>query len=370
MTDLVKYIISRWAYSVGKPIMSDAEYTVLDRAMKARYPNNPYCQRSWSSDPCPVAILKEYGYKHLIKAVVLSDKTESIPSLNSLIEVRTMYETLHTPHTISFKHDGWNIQASYYNGDLVNLQTRGRSADAVDAGGLAPLLPKQIPEMGRVLVVMECVVPDADFGWFKETFGVTSQRGAVSTALANPERCLGHVAIHAHGVRCSTVVTDKFALLKSWGFDVPMYAWVSNYGELLEQVKAFSNYKEGYGYPTDGLVVEGDFTRALRIEAWEEPIYKSYVTGYAETYGPHSIAIQCTIYPIKLPNSVQRQLPATNLSRIIGLNLRPGYPVAFRIASSAIADIDENSTRLLQKEWEKREDTYRYMVQMNEALKD
>lgn len=369
MTDIVKYIIARWAYSVGQPIMSDAEYTVLDRAMKAKYPKNPYCLRSWSSDPCPVAMLREYGYPQLIRAVVLSDKTESIPSLNSLIEVRTMYESMHTPHSVSFKIDGWNIQASYYNGELVNVQTRGRSSDAMDAESIAPRLPKHIPEMGRVLVVMECSVPDSEFMWFKETFGITSQRGAVSTALANPEKCLNHIAIHAHGVRCSTVVADKFELLKSWGFEVPMYAWVSNYQELMNQVKAFSLYKEQYGIPTDGLVVEGDATYALRIEAWEEPIYRSFVTGYDETYGPHAIAVQCKIYPIKLPNSVQRQLPATNLSRIINLNLRPGYPVAFRIASSSIADIDEESTRLVQKEYAGREDVYRHMVQMNEAMK-
>ena len=243
MTDIVKYIIARWAYSVGQPIMTDAEYTVLDRAMKAKYPQNPYCKRSWSSDPCPVALLKEFGYPSLIKAVVLSDKTESIPSLNSLIEVRTAYEAMHAKHSVSYKIDGWNIQASYYNGELINIQTRGRASDAMDASVVAPLLPKQIPEMGRVLVVMECSVPDAEFAWFKETFGVTSQRGAVSTALANPEKCLSHIAIHAHGVRCSNRVSDKFDLLKSWGFQVPMYAWVQNYQELMDQVKAFSDYK-------------------------------------------------------------------------------------------------------------------------------
>lgn len=106
MTDIVKYIIARWAYSVGQPIMSDAEYTVLDRAMKAKYPKNPYCLRSWSSDPCPVAMLREYGYPQLIRAVVLSDKTESIPSLNSLIEVRTMYESMHAPHSVSLRSMG------------------------------------------------------------------------------------------------------------------------------------------------------------------------------------------------------------------------------------------------------------------------
>lgn len=370
MSDLEKYIIARWAYSVGQPIMSDAEYTVLDRAMKAQVPDNPYCTRSWSSDPCPVDLLRKYGYTDLIKAVVLSDKTESIPSLNTLVEVRTTYSGMSEPHSVSYKIDGWNIQASYYNGDLVNIQTRGRSTDAVDAKALAPLFPSSIPEQGKVLVVTECCVPDSEFSWFKSTFGVTSQRGAVSTALANPSLCLTHVKLLAHGVRCSSVVGDKFELLRSWGFEVPMYAWVSSYEELMSQVEAFSTYKEGYGIPTDGLVVEGTSTYALRIKAWEEPIYKSYVTGYKETYGPHSIAIQCTIYPIQLANSVQRQLPATNVSRIVNLNLRPGLPIAFRLASSAIADIDEESTRLLQQEWAGREDTYRRFVQLNEAMKN
>lgn len=349
--------------------MEDAQYTILDCAMRAQFPNSPYCNRSWSSDPCPVALLREYGYQELIKAVVLSDKTESIPSLNSMIEIRSMYELMRSPHTVSYKLDGWNIQASYYEGDLVHVQTRGRASDAIDANRLRSKLPKTIPEKGRVLVTMECTVPDAEFNWFKENFGITSQRGAVSTALANAERCLDHVAIHAHGVRCGSAVADKFSLLKSWGFEVPMYAQVSTYSELMEQVKAFSDYKEDYGLPTDGLVVEGSSTYALRVGAWEEPIYRSFVTGYTETYGPHSIAIQCTIYPIQLKNSVQRQLPATNLSRIILLGLRLGAPVAFRIASSAIADIDESSTALLQKEWKDREDLFQYMVKANEAMK-
>ena len=89
-----------------------------------------------------------------------------------------------------------------------------------------------------------------------------------------------------------------------------------------------------------------------------------------ETYGPHSIAIQATIYPIQLRNSVQQQIPVTNISRVISLNLRPGFPIAFRIASSAIAVVDEESTRLLQKEWEGREDKYRDYIKFNEAYKE
>lgn len=369
MTDFTKYIIARWAYSIGQPIMDDATYNILDKAMRVQFPDNPYCNRSWSSDPCPTELLKQNGYGEMIKAVVLSDKTESIPSLNSDFDIRMEYERMHTTHSVSYKEDGWNVQASYYNNELVTVQTRGRSCDALDASCLSELIPKRIPESGKVLVTMECTIPDSEFKLFMQRYGVTSQRGAVSTALANPHWSLPHICVHAHGVRMHKAVEDKFELLKSWGFQVPMYAWVSTYSELMGQLVAFSNYKDQYGIPTDGVVVEGNHTRALRVKAWEEPVYRSYIQRYEESYGPHSISIQCLIHPIKLPNSVQSRLPATNLRRIVDLNLRPGAPIAFRIASSAIADIDEVATQLLHKEWEGKWEEYQYRIRMNEALK-
>lgn len=372
MTDIEKYILARWAYSVGEPIMDDANYNILHNSIKARMPNYPYVNRSWSSDPCPIGILRKYRYDHLIKAVVLSDKTESIPSLNSLIEVQAKYSYIRVPHVLSFKLDGWNIQASYFNGLLVHVQTRGRSTDAMDANKLTELLPKSIPMMGKVLITMELVVPNEDFEWFKKNCGAVSQRGACSTALAKGDEALKHVKLLAHGVRGSEAIpnTELFNTLEKWGFSTPTHCIINSYDELMQQIDAFTALKDSYPYPTDGLVCTGaDNVRAIRIKGWEEPIYRSYITGYEENYGPHSISIQCKIYPIRLSNSTQRVLPATNISRIMSMNLFPGNPVAFRIASSAIADIDVEATQALQKEWEGRAAEYKFMVEANESLK-
>ena len=372
MTDLDKYILARWAYSVGEPIMDDPSYNVLHASIKRRMPRLPYVNRSWSSDPCPYGILTKYHYEHLIKPVILSDKTESIPSLNSNVEVQAQYFYMHNPHMLSFKLDGWNIQASYYNGGLIHIQTRGRSTDAMDANVLRPLLPKQISIQGKCLITMELVVPDADFPWFKERYQVTSQRGACSTALARGGEALEHVALIAHGIRCNESIpnTELFNKLEELGFKVPTHCIVNKYDELMEQIDRFTDNKTEYGYPTDGLVCSGhDRVRAIRIKGWEEPIYKSYVLGYEEHYGPHAISIQLQIFPIRLSNSVQRQLPATNISRIMSLGLSPGSPVAFRSVSAAIADIDEDATAAVQKEWEGRYPEYRFMVETNESLK-
>lgn len=369
MSDLDKYIIARWAYSIGDPIMSDAEYTVLHNAMLSKYPQDPYCNRSWSSDPCPVELLRKYGYFEMIKAVVLSDKTESIPSLNSVYEVSDVYRYMHTTHSLSYKLDGWNIQASYYNGDLINVQSRGRYTDAIEANALSAKVPGKIDMGGKVLVTTECTIPDSELPWFVEHYGNKSQRGAVSTAIANPNSCLDKVAVHAHGIRCSDKIEDKFATLRDLGFQVPEHTYVSDYTSLMQAVKAYSDRKDSYGYPTDGVVVAGHMTKAIRIYGWEEPIYKSFITGYSQSYGPHSIAIKCEIYPIRMRNSTQNIIPVTNLSRIIKNNLRIGYPIAFKIISSAIADLDEEATRLLQKEWDGREATYQYMIKENEFMK-
>lgn len=372
MSEIEKYIIARWAYSVGEPIMSDANYNILHSSLKRRFPKHPYVNRSWSSDPCPIALLRKYHYDHLIKAVVLSDKTESIPSLNSLVEVQANYSYMNKKHVVSFKLDGWNIQASYYNGGLVNIQTRGRSTDAMDASVLMDLVPTSIPIMGKVLVTMELVVPNIDFQWFKDKYSATSQRGSCSTALAKGGEALKHIKLLAHGIRAPQAIphTELFPTLEKWGFTVPTYCIVNTYEELMQQVDAFTEYKKDYSYPTDGLVCAGpDKVRAIRIKGWEEPIFRSYITGYEEHYGPHAISIQCQIFPIRMVNSTQMVLPATNIARIITLQLRPGNPVAFRIASSAIADIDEEATIALQKEWENRLPEYRFMIETNESLK-
>lgn len=372
MTDIEKYIIARWAYSVGQPIMSDPEYNMLHRMMQVKYPTNPYSQRSWSSDPCPAAYLRKYGYSHLIKAVILSDKTESIQSLNTLVDVRSEYAAMNTPHVVSFKLDGWNVQASYYNGELVHVQTRGRSTDAMDANVIAPMLPRTIPVAGKALVTLELLVPNADFQYFKQNHNATSQRGAVSTALAKGGEALKHIKALAHGIRCSMEIpyAQKLYKLQEWGFEVPNYTTVSNFEGLNNAIDNMGKVDVNYAYPTDGLVIEGpDKVRAIRIGRWEEPIYRSYIVGYEESYGPHSIAIQMNIFPIKLKNSTQRNIPATNIARIMRYGLLPGAPVAFRVASSAIADFDEDATMILQKEWEGRWPEYHLAVEVNERLK-
>ena len=369
MSELEKFILSRWAYSVGQPFISDAEYNMLLSYMKEKYPDNEYVNRSWSSDPCPRELLIKYNMEHLIHSVMLTDRTESIESLNTWTEVEREFLSLNEEATISYKLDGWNIQFSYYNGHLVSVHSRGRSSDYVDYSNLKFNVPKEIPIKGKVTVVTEAVVSNAAFEFCKEEFGNVSQRGAVSTLLARPEYT-ALIEIIATNLICDEEVDHIFFKLRSMGFKVPEFYNITNYEELLEHLKLLSDREPEYYVITDGVVVKSKHkTRAIRLLAWEQPVYQSYVKGYREEFGDYRISVQCDIFPIKLQNSTQRKVPLTNLKRIVDMNLQIGSPIAFKFVSGAIADVDEDMTRLLHKQWEGRWEDYQMKIKQEEEIK-
>ena len=372
MTDLEKYIIARWTYSLGTEWITNSEYTILHNMMKEKYPDNEYVNRSWSSDPCPVELLRKYDMKEFIKAVIITDKTESIPSLGSIYEVEELYKDLNEECTGSYKHDGWNIQYSYLDGKCIWAQTRGRASDAKECAALMDLVPATIPLHGKITVVCEGTVTADVFQYLKREFGNKSQRGSVSTLLARPD--LTHLlSVHAFDIKGDSVYKNPFPILEDWGFQTPKWVTFSNYDDLLLELKKASDAKPGYPYPTDGWVVAGTITRAIRVLAWEEPIYKSFIledNPYVEKFGAYRISIGCNIYPVSNGTGTQRVVPVQNIRNIVKNDLRPGYPIAFTMKSHAIADLDEASTALLRKEWDGKLDKYREQIKLIEASRN
>lgn len=363
---LSKFIVVRWAYSVGEMIVSNEEYTQLLNTVTATKPDNEYLTRSWSSDPCPTALLEAIGRQDLIHRVILSDKTESIPSLNTELDVQTTLGDIEGFGTLSMKHDGWNIQANYFRGKRVNISTRGRASDAVDVTKLGSVLPDEIPVNNPVKVVMELTCSKENYGFCRSMFGNVSERSAVSSLLARPEyyHLLSAHAFDIHGIDLNGMC--KFEKLTDWGFETPEYYEVHDYSELITCLSLLSENSKQYPFPTDGAVYDGKLRRAIRLLAWEEPVYRSYVTDYLEQYGPYRISPSVLINPVYRKGYTQRRISMTNWQRIIDYNLQKGAPIAFRIASSATADFDEGITRLLHEQWKGRWEEYKDIVDRNE----
>lgn len=369
LLDRDKFILARWTYSLGEPIYSDAEYTRMLQAMLVSNPDDEYVKRSWSSDPCPVELLKRIGREDLIAQVVLGDRTESIPSLNTAIDVQRKLQFFNGVGTLSMKHDGWHMQANYFNGSLVSVQTRGRYKDAINADVLRNMIPDKIPALGTIRVSMEATVGRTNYLFCASHFQSKSPRSAVSTLLANPEY-IHLLSVHAFDIfgydlkeRC------KFEVLQEWGFPVPKYFKVYNYSDILSCLNELSTFNTSYEYPTDGAVFDGDKRRAIRLLAWEEPIYYSFVTGYLEQYSMYRLNPSVLIYPVMRGGSTQRRVNITNWQRILDKDLCPDSPIAFRIASSSIADYDDEATRLLRIEYKGKWDEYKNKIKTDEEVK-
>lgn len=367
LSELDKFIVARWAYSVGKPLMDDTTYNVLYKSIENMYPDSEYLKHSWSDDTCPTDLLKSINRDDLIQAVILSDRTESIPSLNTDQELQNELQGANVKGTLSMKHDGWNIQANYYNGSLVSVNTRGRSSDFVDVTPLAARLPTSLPYKDKCKVIMELTISKNNFRTCAQLFGNVSPRSAVSTVLARPEY-YHLLSMHAFDIHGINLTECKFKILTKLGFDIPAYVEVVTFGDILQGMRELSAMEPSYESPTDGMVYDGVKRRAIRLLAWEEPVYTSFVTGYIEQFGPNRISPSLEIYPVLRKGSTQKQINITNWQRIMDFNLQPGAPVAFRIAASATADFDEELTRLKHKEWEGRWKEFQNQVKEREDI--
>lgn len=368
-----KYIVARWLYSIAVDGISDAEYNYLDRYMKSNNLLPEYTNRTWSEDPCPTELLKQYGLEQYAYSVLINDATASIPSITSEIDVYNYYKDRVGIFYVSYKMDGFNIKITYYNGVFAFAQTRGRKSDALPVEGIESQLPKEITLKGQVDIIAEATLSDVDFKKLKALYpekDLQSQRSAVRTALAT-----GHVELvtfTAYDILGDLPMASIVNYLMQWGFNTPNFIVANNYSEIIDAIRKLDTERETFGQPTDGTVVrtnEGRELRAVRIYSWQESVYKSFITGYEEGFGTQDISFKAKIYPIKLKNSTQSVITLTNLGRAVENNLIIGAPIAFTLTSEAVGVVDLETTKLLHKQYGIANKSYKISIVAEEKFK-
>lgn len=351
------YTIARWAYSIGQPIISDAEYDVLQRVM---YGNTvAETEATWSMEGCPTDLLREYGLDHLVREVVLSgEKSESIVSINSESEARAYYaEREGRLYHVSLKMDGWNMQPWYKNGTYVKTESRGRLRDALDASALSAVLPASIDCEGVQRIYGEAALTAEALRELQRLFPEKNykyRRSAVSGALANAPHLL---TFYAFGFDDDYLdVYEKFEQLKKWGFIVPPHT-MCRAENVVDTVRMLSDERDD-ALSTDGVVVYGTGNglakdvRALRLFSWENNIFVSKIIGYSESVGRHYVGLKLLINPVETPSGVQREIDIDNLDRVCKYNLVPGKYVVFEKVSAAVEKINIPLTLLANEKGE------------------
>lgn len=364
-----RYLVGRWTYLMGEPILSDVEYDATERQFKSEYPDDIHSKQPWSFDECPVEQLGKYGLESLIKNTVMGYRAESISSVNTRDKFKEVFGSLCKKSRLSFKIDGWNTRVSYYDGVMVKVETRGRSGNNLNANGLAPLFPKTIPIKGRVAVTGEMSIPNKAWVSFKLMTGNNDQRASVRTALAQcAVQFLSFLAFDIF-IEDGYEYNDQYELLQSLGFKTPYFKWVYSFEELTKRVDYMSYVVRGYDYLVDGLVLENeDFQLAIRLGAWEEHAMYSYVTGYEEDPGMYGVFYKIKVSPVTVEGKTFPRVSVNNIATIVENNLRIGLPVAFNLRSSANVVLNATETAQLQAKWNGRYEEYKRRIEEGRSV--
>ncbi len=346
-----EFLLARWFYLVGEHRYSDTEYDDLEKRFRQEYPDDPHSRQIWSLDECPVEQLKAIGREDLIINTVMGYMAESIPSINSIVDYEDKFKHLSEKSRVSFKIDGWNTRVSYYNGQLVKVESRGRSGNNIDMSALYSLFPREIKYKGRVAVTGELSIPNDKWPEYKLLTGNVDQRASVRTAIAQKD--IGYLSFLAFNYFSEegSLPTDQYVGLTEMGFFTPFYKWVNTKADLDATLKYMSELSEMYNYLTDGLVIENsEYQLAIRLGAWAEKRMVSKVIGYEQEVGMYSNYLKLKIEPITIEGKTFSRIPITNISNIIELGLYVGEQVAFSQRSSANIVVDNIATRQLHQQ--------------------
>lgn len=347
-----RYIIARWAYSMGKPIMTDQEYDYLHRMISLQKDPRAleYLNRTWSDDPCPVELLIKYNLKHLITNVEFYEKGESIESVNEEFKLDSILRDYKEDEFIlvSPKINGWSVRIQINKGIVVSVKSRARENNNEMS------FDNYISEYQRVidsnlkdksfsgLVMGEAFLTHQNFETLKIKEKVTSQVASIITAIKkHPYLITVNIFNIIEDGKEYKNKLDKYERLKELGIPTVNYKMVLK-KDLIEYLKTVS--KDENNYLTDGIVIDLPDNKiyAIRLFNYKNAIYKSVVTGIEEDFNAVNMSLKLLIEPVVTrEGSIQRKLDIDNLSRIQEFGITLGSTVFFEKISDSVANISQ-----------------------------
>lgn len=323
----VVYILARYFYRYGEPIISDAMYDKLEENLKKFYYDTfkEYFERTYDDDPVPTEFLEMIGVrpiqvihskeKEQYFGFLNEDKSLSIKSVHGFKEAFEYFQMLRKERlrfVASLKMDGVNTKMLYVDGKMQLSLSRGRNAansfDYTDNS--LKVVPFEV-DTGRKMqkIVGESYVLEEALPLLREKYGkpdgyVTSKSATISMLRVAHDRedykWLKTRVFSIEGLTKSH--SEMFEKLQELGFEAPPYL-VINWDEIPEDYDIFVSWvkekilnpiwEKGKGIPSDGVVIEVDdydwlgteknqyVSRqvALKIEQWNNKYYKGVVTG-------------------------------------------------------------------------------------------
>jgi DNA ligase (NAD+) len=295
----------------------------------------------------------------------------SLDKANTFAEVQTFLDRAAkagSPVVAEPKLDGMAINATYVDGKIVRVGTRGDGHSGEDITdrilALRPAnLPTDVPYPGRVNIRGELLMTADDFA-----VSNANRQSAGKAAFANPRNATaGSVRASNLGykvdlsfVTYDIVSSDGAELEPADGLflasDINLAAIEGL--SILEQVTAFGDYRRGagFGFPTDGIVLKmtdldvrdelGATSRAPRwaiAYKYEAERAMTRLLGIETAVGrTGAISYTAILEPVEVDGSVVGRATLHNAAFIADRDLRIGDMVSVHKANDIIPRVEES----------------------------
>ena len=313
------YIIARYMYRIGKPIMNDQVFDSIEKILaKDNIISEELLNRSYDDDPVPYNLLRELNMdKYIIDFGAISpyakyldeEKSLSIKPLTNYLEIYEYFQTYRSLELIvSLKIDGVNSKSLYLNGDLMLSLSRARAGNGIDyTRNITNVLPTHTDICEKeVKIFSENYVEPEYLEVLKTKYNPSSYKTCRTSATSllrvshNPSdyEHLHSRVFGAEGLPYATI-SATLEYLSSQGFEIVPYFVLppnsvpTDYDEFVRFIKVMcSNMaKDTKGIPSDGIVVDindlyhtgvinGKYSNrniAMKIEEWSFTYYKGII---------------------------------------------------------------------------------------------
>lgn len=288
----------------------------------------------------------------------------------------TVFKTRDELAVLMWKEDGGTLIATYDNGRLTTLATRGDGFVGEDITHNAPFihgLPTQIPIKSHFVVRGECLMSYDEFNRINSELPENATPYENPRNLANAtvslaaEKKMEHREIWFHAFKLvyttEPIVNPTFynhmQYLEQLGFTTTEHI-LCNMSDLLQQMENMTNRIESYAFPVDGLVVAANDVIYAETQPstghnpnklvgfalkWEDTTIETTLRAIEWSPSRTGLLNPVAIFdPVKLEGSTVSRASVHNVSIIKRLQLRVGDTISVFKANKIIPQIAENLT--------------------------
>lgn len=325
-------------YNTGYPIMEDSEFdNLLDELQRLEAETGMILKDSPTIN-AGSKVAKEQ------KKITHEHPMLSLGKIHTIGEIKKFLNG--KPGVASIKLDGLTVSATYINGKLTRLETRGNGEVGVDImihKNSIKGLPKTIEHNGKYVIDGECIITYNDFKAINDTLPDNEKFSNPRNMASGSLNLLDSNISATRGLTFLVwkVVEDtdyfrnsmktNFETANDLGFLITPYTVLYHYNDsntledMLNQKKAQAKY---YGYPMDGVVFSYDdieygeslgktghhFNHSIAYKFADE-IYTTYMKDIEWTMGKTGVLTPTAVFePVDICGTIVERASMHNVS--------------------------------------------------------